>query len=244
MMTRIMLLFIRMFTRRERGKVTADPESGTAKTVEFVADDAGNVASAPDKTVEAPIPDPGVTIHVPAVDSVKKLYQDALALVLKFEGGYVNDPDDPGGETNKGIIKTVYDKYRQQKNLPVRSVRDITEEEVGDIYAANYWDAGKCGQLPPRLAVVHFDSCVNVGVTQAAKFLQRSLGVKDDGKVGSDTLSAARLADENKVVIVYLEKRRAFYRYLADSKPKLVKFLKGWLKRVDQLEDFVSHMNP
>lgn len=237
---RIMLLFIRMFTRG-RPATKVDPEAGTAKTVAFVADDAGNVT--PASPVLASVPDPGVTIHVPAVDSVKKLYQDALALVLKFEGGYVNDPDDPGGETNKGIIKKVYDKYRQQRDLPVRSVKEITDEEIEDIYTENYWDAGQCPQLPPKLAVVHFDSCVNVGVTQAAKFLQRSLGVKDDGKVGSNTLSAAWLVDVNKVVIVYLEKRRAFYRYLADSKPKLVKFLKGWLKRVDQLENYVDHMN-
>jgi len=170
-----------------------------------------------------------------------KLFEKTLPLVLKYEGGYVNDPDDPGGETNKGIIKTTYDKYRKNKGLPVVSVKEITDEEIEDIYRNNYWLRGSCNKLFDDLAVIHFDACVNTGITQASKFLQRSCGAVDDGKIGPNTLKAVATVSNKAMVEMYFTQRKDFYENLAQRKPKLKKFLKGWLKRVAHLEQHIKN---
>jgi lysozyme family protein len=172
-------------------------------------------------------------------------YREALRLILRFEGGYVNDPDDPGGETNKGVTKKVYDEYRKSEGLPLRSVRDITDEEVADIYRKSYWIEGKCDKVGAvRLAIVHFDACVNAGIKQAAKLLQRTVGATDDGAIGSGTLSkvAAKIEKDGDLATAKecLNKRRDFYNSLVKQKPVLQKFLKGWLNRVATLEKYVT----
>jgi len=174
----------------------------------------------------------------------REAFQKALKLVLKYEGGYVNDPDDPGGPTNKGVTQKVYDKYRRGQHKAVKSVRDIPQEEVEDIYFKNYWLKGKCNKLPDKIAVVHFDTCVNTGIKQASKFLQRSVEAGDDGIIGPKTIDAfnKKLKSEGESFIVkdYLSQRRSFYRLISDRKPALKKFLRGWMNRVSHLEKTIS----
>jgi len=171
-------------------------------------------------------------------------YHEALRLILRFEGGYINDKDDPGGETNKGITKDVYDCYREAKGQPAQSVKNITDEEVSSIYRKSYWLVGNCDKLTPCLSIAHFDTCVNAGTNQAAKILQRTVGAKDDGSIGSGTLKklASKLSTTLDLVVAqeYLVKRRAFYNSLVQQKPDLQKFLKGWLNRVDALEKYLK----
>jgi len=174
-------------------------------------------------------------------------FEEAHKLALRFEGGYVNDPDDPGGETNRGVTKAVYDKYRTSKNLPIRSVKDMTNEEDAEIYRENYWLKGKCDKLSPNTGIAHFDTCVNTGISQASKILQRTVGAGADGVIGSGTLKMVKTAvtkeGDKAIALRYMERRRDFYRNLAQKKTTLQKFLKGWLHRVDALEKYIIKRN-
>jgi lysozyme family protein len=95
-------------------------------------------------------------------------FQRALAFVLEVEGGYTNDPVDRGGATNKGILQRVYDIYRKAEGLRSADVRHILNIEVEEIYRDAYWLEGDCDRMPWPVSLVHFDACVNTGVTQAA----------------------------------------------------------------------------
>ena len=170
----------------------------------------------------------------------RDLFEKTLPLILKYEGGYVNDPDDPGGETNKGIIKTTYDAYRKDKGLAIRNVSEIDDDEVEDIYYNEYWLRGSCDKVFDDLAITHFDSCVNTGIKQSAKFLQRSCGASDDGVIGPKTLQAVEATDKKVMIEKYFVHRNTFYENLAQRKPNMQKFLKGWLKRVAHLEQHIK----
>ncbi len=113
--------------------------------------------------------------------------------VATHEGGYVNHPRDPGGATNKGVTKRVYDAYRVLNNQPTRSVRKITDHEALDIYRTQYWDAVQGDLLPSGLDYCVYDYGVNSGPNRSAKVLQRLIGVPDDGQIGNVTL--ARIAE-------------------------------------------------
>ncbi len=98
-----------------------------------------------------------------------------LQFILKWEGGYSNHPNDPGGKTNKGITQRVYDLYRTSKKLPRRDVRFISDDEVREIYFHKYWVRAHAGDLPAPLDLVVFDTAVNCGVGTAIRFLQQAL---------------------------------------------------------------------
>lgn len=171
-------------------------------------------------------------------------FDDALKMVLKYEGGYVNDPDDHGGATNKGIIQTNYDVYRTSKKLAKQSVEDITNEEVSDIYFKNYWLASKCDQLPIELAYVVFDTAVNSGVSRSAKFLQRIVGAVDDGVIGPKTLELVKAFCKIKGVMdianKYIDMREAFLNGIVQRDITQKKFLKGWLNRTSSLRTIIA----
>jgi lysozyme family protein len=166
--------------------------------------------------------------------------QRALEFVMKVEGGYTNDPVDRGGATNKGILQRVYDIYRKAEGLRPADVRDILNVEVEEIYRDAYWQEGDCGRLPWPVNLVHFDACVNTGVTQAARFLQRSVGAEPDGRIGPKTLEALRVALEKHAPVALAERllrrREPFYKRLAVVDPSQERFLQGWLNRVEKLK--------
>lgn len=162
-----------------------------------------------------------------------KGFDDALPLILQYEGGFADDPADPGGATNKGITQAVYDAWRSAKGQVRQSVQLISDQEVHDIYFRRYWQAGHCDALPWPLSLAHFDACVNAGTAQATKFLQRAAGIPDDGQWGPQTVAAgpsAPLAD------LLLERVR-FYDLLVQGKPSLGKFFRGWVNRVLRLRE-------
>lgn len=161
------------------------------------------------------------------------LFARCLLVVLRNEGGYSNDPHDPGGATMKGITQAVYDQYRKDKGLPFQPVIHITDDEVKDIYFTMYW---KPMNLEPLnhdyLALSVFDHGVNSGPRTAVKILQRLVGETDDGVVGSDTIRAVREFNGD-IEVEYMKRRKLFYVTLVQEKPSLRPFLKGWLKRVE-----------
>lgn len=149
-------------------------------------------------------------------------FDEIIKHVLQHEGGYVNDLKDPGGETKYGISKRSY---------PNVDIKALTMSAAIEIYKKDYWIPCKAELLPAGLQHIHFDTAVNCGLLRAAKILQKSAGVKDDGKIGSITLAAAQTCSIEK----YASQRISFYDQIIKDKPILERFRKGWEKRVNDI---------
>lgn len=160
---------------------------------------------------------------------MKSNFEQALAAVLVWEGGYVNHPKDPGGATMKGVTQKVYDRYRQQRGGVTKDVRYIDEAELRDIYKAQYWDLIAGDALPSGVDLAVFDYAVNSGATRAGRALQQVCGVRVDGNVGLSTAAAAKGMDPEKVIDGICDERLAFMRRLSTFST----FGKGWVRRVD-----------
>lgn len=167
-------------------------------------------------------------------------FRDAMVFVLRWEGGFVDHPADPGGATNKGVTQAVYDAWRVQSGQAKRSVRQIETAEVDAIYERNYWAASRCPQLPSPLELVQFDTAVNMGVGRAVRFLQQAVGTAADGSFGPGTAAAVTSADLGTTLVRYCELREGFYRAIVDRKPSQGVFLKGWLNRLNALRKFAG----
>src|SRR5712691_3235774 len=162
----------------------------------------------------------------------------ALRLVLVDEGGLDDDPHDHGGRTAHGIIQREYDGFRARKGLARQDVWKITPAEYTEIYHDQYWQPW-CDRLPAGLDYAYFDACVNAGPGQAAKTLQKALGVRVDGHMGEVTLAKVLAADDVAALIsAFCETRRAFYRALA----QFPRYGRGWLARVDHVERAAKEM--
>ena len=168
----------------------------------------------------------------------------ALPFTLEYEGGFVDDPDDPGGRTNKGITQKTYDAWQDSAGRPKADVFHITDAEVGAIYHQRYWVDGKCEPLPWPVSMVHFDACVNHGLKNAAKLLQRAAGVTDDGAIGPMTLQAVGNRPALRLAERTLWARLDFYEAITDRRGTLRKFLRGWLKRVLKLRRELEGAQP
>ena len=167
-------------------------------------------------------------------------FEQSLPFILRWEGGYVDHPDDPGGRTNKGVTQKTYDQWRARQGLASRNVRSIEDEEVKAIYESDYWTPPRCDLLQRQLDLVQFDTAVNMGVGRAVRFLQGALGCSVDGDFGPNTERAASACDLGATVIAYCDEREAFYRRLAERKPRLGVFLRGWLNRLNALRKEVG----
>lgn len=163
-------------------------------------------------------------------------FLSALPFVLRWEGGFVDHPKDPGGRTNKGITQAVYNNWRTGQGLsPDADVKAITDSDVQAIYEGNYWLRSRCDVLADPLPLVQFDTAVNMGVGRAVRLLQAAVGCYVDGAFGSGTLKAVGSCDRATAVVRYCDGRESFYRRLAEQKPDLAVFLKGWLNRLNAL---------
>ena len=131
----------------------------------------------------------------------------SLTFVLRWEGGYVNHPNDPGGATNKGVTQKVYDLWREAQGLLKQDVKLIGDEEVQAIYEKGYWLAARCDLLDDPLFLVQFDTAVNMGVGRAVRFLQGAANCAVDGDFGSGTAKAVAACDHGEVVIRYCNAR-------------------------------------
>lgn len=159
-------------------------------------------------------------------------WKDAMAIYLKFEGGKDDDPVDPGGRTNQGIIQREYSAWRKRKGLASRDVFLMENSERDEIYWENYGKVVRFDELPPGVDVVVADGAINSGPGQSVKWLQRALGLAPDGRLGNTTLQAAiEYPDHDVLVAKILEAREAFLRALKT----FYHFGKGWIARVTQL---------
>ena len=167
--------------------------------------------------------------------STSDRFSACLAFTLKEEGGYVNNPADPGGATNQGITQAAYDAYRHSQGQPPALVRNITAAEVQAIYLTNYWQAMQCGSLPAPIDLCVFDFGVNAGPVRAVRYLQIGLGITADGQIGPETLAAAGKAAPQALADRLLQARCTYYRQIVAAHPDQAQFLDGWLERVAHL---------
>jgi lysozyme family protein len=167
-------------------------------------------------------------------------FRRALDIVLTSEGGYVHDPDDHGGATNLGVTQRTYDDFRARHQALLQSVEFITYDEAAAIYWQGYWSAAYCDRMPWPLSLIHFDAAVNCGPHEAAKLLQRALGVAVDGIIGPLTLNRVVPAGPRDC-LRYLLERAFHYRAIAHGDPTQQKFLAGgWLLRLERLYEEVG----
>lgn len=139
--------------------------------------------------------------------------------VLSHEGGYVNDPRDPGGETKFGIAKRSY---------PNTDIKALTRQQAIEIYRRDFWARVQGEKLPAEVAFQVLDAAVNHGPGNAIRWLQRAAGVADDGAFGPISLAAVRRASAADLVLKFNAERLRFYRKLSAFDA----FGRGWIDRV------------
>jgi lysozyme family protein len=166
---------------------------------------------------------------------MKANFEACMAEVFKHEGGYVNDPHDPGGETNMGISKRSY---------PKENIRGMTRERAAQIYRKDFWDKLKCDDLPAGLDLVAFDAGVNSGPARGAKWLQQAVGVDADGKIGPQTIAAAQTTYGPAAVQRAIGFRLAFMMAAKAPGGKRLwdDFGKGWQRRCDEVQALAERM--
>ena len=150
-------------------------------------------------------------------------FDDIIEIVLEHEGGYVNDPDDPGGETNFGIAK---------RSHPDVDIANLTKEGAKEIYYQSYWIKNRVPQMPEDLKHIYFDMCVNQGRGRAIKILQRAANAKGamlevDGGLGPKTIGAMKNVELDRVRAYRIK----YYADLVTRRPDLEKFYFGWFRR-------------
>jgi len=168
---------------------------------------------------------------------MKQNFQSALESVLKHEGGFVNHPADPGGMTNLGVTKRVWEEW-VGREVDEKTMRGLTPEMVGPVYKAKYWDRIRGDQLPSGVDYAVFDAAVNSGPGRAAKWLQGCVGVEQDGRIGPKTLAAVAKFDLAELIEDYAKRRLSFLVGL----PHWGTFGKGWGRRVAEVQTVASSM--
>ena len=151
-------------------------------------------------------------------------FEQALEIVLKHEGGYVNHPDDPGGETNFGITIAV----ARDAGGYTGPMRDIPMDVVRRIYRRSYWDATRCDELPAAMRLPVFDAAVNSGVRRSIQWMQTAVFANADGIFGPRTLAAVQAADSRQAAREMCFQRLSFLAGLNHFGT----FGRGWVRRV------------
>jgi len=161
--------------------------------------------------------------------------------ILEVEDGYVNNKNDPGGATKFGITQRTLTSARQSIASLPEDVKDLTEEQALTIFEFLYWKPAGCCKLQSPIDLVVFDGAVNCGTRQGVKFLQEALnvcgsGLAVDGIIGKKTLAAlSSVRNAHTLCAVVLWQRALYYLSLANSKPTMRAFLRGWLNRLAHL---------
>ena len=159
-------------------------------------------------------------------------FSEALEVILHHEGGYVNHPKDPGGETNLGVTKRVYEDFGGEKEM-----KDLTKEDVEPIYKKNYWDRVKGDDLPEGLDLCIFDFAVNAGPGRAAKFIQRLVKTTVDGGIGPNTLKCINDHVEHYGVSTAIDQYQSERQNYYESLSNFETFGRGWTRRVNEVTE-------
>ena len=158
---------------------------------------------------------------------MKENYDAALKATLRYEGGKVDDPRDPGGRTAYGVTQNTYNAWRTKHGLSQKDVFQIADSEVAAIYRQEYWDKIRGDDLPDGLDMAVFDFAVNSGVSRASKYLQSLVGVTQDGQIGPKTIAAAKAY----LGVRLTDMRLGFLKGL----PTWATFGRGWSNRINDV---------
>lgn len=161
---------------------------------------------------------------------MKSNFDEALKAVLHHEGNFVNHPKDPGGMTNLGCTKRVWEEWVGHE-VDEKAMRALTPTDVAPLYKSKYWDKIKGDELPAGVDYVVFDAAINSGPGRAAKWLQSCVGVDPDGGIGPKTLAAVAAVDAKTLIDDYAKRRLSFLTDL----PTWPTFGKGWGRRVEEV---------
>jgi lysozyme family protein len=158
-------------------------------------------------------------------------WDNAFKMMLASEGGYVNHPSDPGGMTNLGVTKRVWEEWTGKESNEAE-MRALTPELVEPLYKKRFWDACRCDEMPSGIDYLVFDFAVNAGPGRSAKILQTAVGVPADGGIGPMTLAAVNSQEPDVLIEKFSQGKEDFYRSLGTFET----FGKGWLNRVEQVK--------
>jgi lysozyme family protein len=165
---------------------------------------------------------------------MRENFDRCLEKMLKHEGGFVNHPKDPGGMTNLGVTKAVWEEWLGRP-VSEKEMRALTPTMVKPLYKRKYWDAVRADDLVAGADYCVFDVAVNSGPGRAIKFLQSVAGVAADGGFGPATLAAVKKAEADPTALIkqYCAKRLEFLQSLKTWPV----FGKGWERRVKEVQD-------
>ena len=161
---------------------------------------------------------------------MKDNFDKCLSITLRHEGGWADNPKDPGGATMKGVTIGTYAQFKGRK-VTKDELRNISDAELRTIYRRNYWDKCRCDDLPAGLDLVAFDGAVNSGPARGARWVQQGLGVAADGKIGPATIAAAKAVPASPAIAASCDARLEFLHRLKTWPT----FGKGWQSRVDDI---------
>lgn len=168
-------------------------------------------------------------------------FEPAFTATMKHEGGYANDPNDHGGETYRGISRNnwrgwdgwpIIDRLKQEKDFPKNLGRNADlQGRVKHFYKRNFWPPVLNDMDNQDLANWLFDKCVNMGIRQACKLMQRALHVDDDGVIGPQTKAMLNGAEPVQLLADCRDQAKRYYTSIALHDPTQTRFLQGWLAR-------------
>lgn len=163
---------------------------------------------------------------------MKQNFQRALSDLLApdREGGFSDHPDDPGGMTNLGVTKAVWESW-MGRPVTEQEMRNLKPSDVASLYRTRYWDAVRADDLPSGVDYAVFDAAVNSGVRRASRWLQQAARVTDDGQIGPQTIRAVKALPPQQVIARFTDTRRAFL----ESLPTWGVFGRGWSRRVAEV---------
>ena len=166
-----------------------------------------------------------------------KNFDECFNLILLEEGGYVNDPRDPGGRTNMGVTQRAWENYIKS-SVTEEVMRKLTPDRIKPFYKSMYWDKVRGDILPSGLDYATFDFAVNSGPFKAIKCLQEIAGVVADGIMGPKSLDAIMHCNREQTIDALCDMRMEFLRKL----PKFKDYGRGWSSRVQRVKNKALHM--
>jgi lysozyme family protein len=156
-------------------------------------------------------------------------FLDIYKIVIEYEGGYVNHPNDPGGETYKGISRRAHPNWEGWKLIDQK--KPVPENLVQEFYHENYWKRLRGDEMPYPVGEYLFDFGVNAGITRAVIIVQRALNVTTDGVLGPVTMKAIQQQDPQKLMYELLRQRINYYTDITMRKSQFQVFFLGWIRR-------------
>lgn len=165
-------------------------------------------------------------------------YMKLAPFILRWEGGYANDPDDPGGATNMGVTLETYRAYCRRRGYPsptVARLRAMTRETWADIFKTMFWDRWRADEIRDQAVAGMLVDWLWCSGNYGIRLPQKVLGVKTDGIVGGVTLSAVNAADPAALFAALKRERTDFIERICKSRPASRKFRRGWLNRIGAL---------